>query len=436
MTGYSIIKIPKKVLFLLVLLLAYGCEDNKSIDKDGIYIDLYQGKSHLFVKGKPFEARGVAGSKYIGEASEIGATIVRTWDEFNAKEVLDSASANEMYVLLGIYLPKPSDDNDYTSDSFRDKQKKIITAIVNQFKNHPALLGWGVGNEIEVYPKDFQVWRRLNSFVRLVKEIDPNHPVTSVIAPFRKSILYSKLFLNDIDFLSVNTFGDIVDLEKKLNHPVLGWRRPVMITEWGTNGPWEEIEKTDWGSPIEKNSTTKAVIIKNRYKKYLTNNPDLDNLGSFIFYWGNIVQYTNTWFSIFSENGRKSQTYYTMQEIWGHSLAHNNPPVVSGIFINNKSAYDNIILSRGQDVFAKIWIIDPESDSLKYKWRLSKDNLIDDEYDRLMIGLEDENVTFKLNENKVEFNLSVTPGPYRLFVEVYDEGENYAYANIPFYVVD
>ena len=44
-----------------------------------------------------------------------------------------------------------------------------------------------------------------------------------------------------------------------------------------------------------------------------------------------------------------------------------------------------------------------------------------------------EQVDFILSKNNVSFKTNLENGPYRLFVEIYDSNNNYAYANIPFY---
>jgi hypothetical protein len=404
-------------------------------NKDGVYIDLYQGKSTVFRAGNPIEIRGVSGFNRISEAREAGANVIRTWDEKNAKAILDSALANHMYVMMGIYIPKPREGADFKDQKFIEAQFERIAEIVNAYKNHPALLIWGVGNEVELYPTDLTIWRRLNDFIKHVKSLDNRHLVTTMITPFRKTIFYSKIFLDDLDILSINCFGQIVQLEEKLGAPLLGWDRPIIISEWGTNGPWEELEKTKWGVPIEKNSSKKAEIISDRFEKYLGPTSQLNIIGSFIFYWGHIEQYTNTWFSIFSEGGERSEIFYTMKNIWKDNSDAILPPHVSGIHINGKSAYDNIFIKRNDLMNAQV-SIESSLDSLNYFWRVSKDNIIIEESDRLVSNLKDENLDFICDENMVQFNADMVGGPYRLFVEIYDQHNNFAYANIPFYVLE
>lgn len=411
------------------------CTKNRVQNKDGVYIDFYQGKSTVFIGEDPLEIRGVSGYDYIVEAKEAGANVIRTWDEKNAKAILDSAWANQMYVMLGIYIPKPREGADFDDQKFIDAQCERITEIVNIYKDHPALLVWGVGNEVELYPTDFMIWRRLNDFIKHIKSLDDKHLVTTMITPFKKNIFYSRIFLKDLDILSINCFGHLVQLEEKLNNPLIGWDGPVLISEWGTNGPWEELEKTQWGVPIEKNSTKKAEIVGERFQKYLSPGSKMNICGSFIFYWGNIEQYTNTWFSIFADGGERSEIYFTMKYNWKGENANKVPPQVSGIHMNGKSAYDDVYIKQNEEILAQVILMD-QLDSLNYFWRISKDNIILEDIDREISSLKDEEIDFIYEENHVQFIAEMEGGPYRLFVEIYDQNNNFAYANIPFYVLE
>ena len=425
----------KKIFVLLLFLPFNQCTNKNNLYKDGVYIDIYQGKSRVIKNGDVLDIKGVAGSKYVKEARMAGANVIRTWDEQHAQEILDSALVNNLYVLLGIYIPAPRHGYDFEDQEFIQQQKDRISSIVNRYKDHPALLFWAVGNEVEIIPKNYKVWIQLNKLVSHTKSIVPAHPVTTMIAPFRRAIFYSRLFLRDIDFLSVNCFGQLPDLERHINTPIFGWTGPVIISEWGTNGPWEELEKTKWGVPIEKNSTTKASIIKQRYYQYLHNQSSIDLLGTFIFYWGNKDQFTNTWFSIFSENGERSEVYYAMKEIWTGENNENKPPTITGLYINQKSAYDDILISSKDTLLANVEVSARCPDSLVYKWKILKDNIIIDEHDQLAFAVEAENVDFDSQFNRTRFIAGLDEGPYRLFVEICDKKNNFAYANIPFYIL-
>ena len=63
------------------------------------------------------------------------------------------------------------------------KQREHIRAVVEKYKDHPALLVWALGNEMEdPQGRNGAVWSQINNLARMVKEIDPAHPTMTVVA--------------------------------------------------------------------------------------------------------------------------------------------------------------------------------------------------------------------------------------------------------------
>lgn len=60
-----------------------------------------------------------------------------------------------------------------------------LTDFVNRYKNHPALLLWGIGNELELaITNDTVAWIAVETAAKLVRQLDPNHPTLAVISEF------------------------------------------------------------------------------------------------------------------------------------------------------------------------------------------------------------------------------------------------------------
>ena len=60
-------------------------------------------------------------------------------------------------VVGGIWLEhmRHDADYDYNDDEFINKQREKVVSLVKKFKDHPALLAWGLGNEVELHvPND------------------------------------------------------------------------------------------------------------------------------------------------------------------------------------------------------------------------------------------------------------------------------------------
>ena len=86
----------------------------------------------------------------------MGANTIRTWGcGSNTLSLLDSAQKNGLKVMLGLWLrhgrPGAEGDDDFnyvTNKKGKKKQYDDIMEWVKMYKEHPALLLWGVGNEV------------------------------------------------------------------------------------------------------------------------------------------------------------------------------------------------------------------------------------------------------------------------------------------------
>jgi endo-1,4-beta-mannosidase len=71
--------------------------------------------------------------------------------------------------------------NPYTDPTALAAEKLLLTAVVDRFKDHPAIAIWNLGNEPDLFawPPDDRTGREwIRTMKGLIKSIDPNHPVT------------------------------------------------------------------------------------------------------------------------------------------------------------------------------------------------------------------------------------------------------------------
>jgi hypothetical protein len=146
-------------------------------------VQIVDGK--LFVDGRPFQAKGVGYQPTpIGTwpSPEVRAFIysdptilardmallrgmnvntIRLWVEPPNEVLLDTCyngGVNPIRVIMGFWVPQGSDD-DYADPALRASVEAGYRAYVNRYKNHPAVLGWGIGNEVNlVYKGDMRDW--------------------------------------------------------------------------------------------------------------------------------------------------------------------------------------------------------------------------------------------------------------------------------------
>ena len=170
------------------------------------------------------------------------------------------------------------------------------------YKDHPALIIWAIGNELNHHATNPKVWDAVNKISKYIHEVDQNHLTTTTLAGIHKGLVDDiKERASDIDLLSVQFYADIVNLPKYIIET--GWEGAYMVTEWGATGHWE-IGKTAWDKPIENNSSVKADLYLERFNTAIEPYKD-QCVGSYVFLWGQKQERTPTWYGMFCQMGKK-----------------------------------------------------------------------------------------------------------------------------------
>ena len=204
----------------------------------------------------------------------------------------------------------------------------------------------------------------------MIHDIDGNHPTTTTFAGFSKENADDyKTYCTDFDFVSVQMYGDIINLQKRINDA--GYEGPYMVTEWGATGHWE-MPKTEWGIPIEQTSTEKSNSVKERWEKAIR--IDEENcLGSYIFLWGQKQERTPTWYGLFTEKNNEIAVIDVMHEAWTGVKADNECPTIENVLLAKQTRFDNVTLSPGTDVELTINANDPDEDIITMRIEILSD---------------------------------------------------------------
>ena len=436
----------KKILILLlgtILIISCGekaAENKQTNDVSNaskVVLKQSEGKFQLFVNNEPYFIKG-AGLEFgdIPSVKAHGGNSFRTWRTDNgqrpAMEILDEAQAHGLTVTMGIEVARERHGFDYNDQAAVQDQLERIKQEVIALKDHPALIIWAVGNELNLNYTNPKVWDAVNDISKMIHEVDPNHLTTTTLAGIaKKEIDLIKERCSDIDILSVQMYGDLPNVPKLIKE--YGWEGAYMVTEWGATGHWE-VPKTDWGAPIEEHSSLKAENYLKRYKMGIEADKE-QCIGSYVFLWGNKQERTPTWYGIFLPDGHETESVDVMHKIWTGTWPENRSPQISSYTLNGKTAYDNIKLDAKQTQVAEIKCIDHENDGLSYSWEIlpeSTDLQHGGDYEEKPAA---ENITVISKENgRLEFVSPEKKGAYRLFVYVDDGNNNAATANIPFWI--
>lgn len=425
-------------ILTLTIVLA-GCVKVNVLKKEQkVYIIKKESAYKLYKNNKPFFVKGASGFTYLDILARSGGNAIRTWDTDNIAAILDSARKHNLVVMIGFSLVDPEHDPSFYKEPLKvNRQFSAIKSIVNKFKDHPSVLMWCVGNELNfpnpLIPDKF--YPAFNKIVEMIHQDDPGHPVTTTVLNFsRRTIVCLKLRCN-IDVISFNIFNKITHLKRDLKKFAWFWDGPYLVTEWGVDGPWEGTEKTIWGAHIEATSTKKAEIYSTRYSVHMP----LDDgrfLGSFVFYWGNKQETTQSWFSLFDRNGYSSEAIGAMQYLWIKKPPRHRAPQINYMLVNDKGARDNILLSAGERAFAEVLLLRPDSAISKVAWEImqedwfKKKSASNTTYFKSLDGLILSSKGLRLN-----FIAPRREGPYRIFATIYDKYGNFSTCNTPVYVL-
>ncbi|MDX1429040.1 MAG: glycoside hydrolase family 2 TIM barrel-domain containing protein [Rhodothermales bacterium] len=386
----------------------------------------------LYRGGRPYYIKGVGGSEYLDRAVAYGANSVRTWGAHDAIAILDEAHRLGLTVVFGLWAGQERQGFDYDDAKSVEAQLERFREIVRTYKDHPAVLMWGLGNEVDLFYSDFKVWNALNDIAEMIHEEDPNHPVMTVTAGLDVAEVH---LIQDrapaIDIYGVNTYGGLLGIDRQFRR--FGWKGPYIVAEWGPDGHWE-VPKTAWGVPIEQTSSEKAKKYLQRYTEGIAADPQ-KCIGSYVFLWGQKQETTPTWYGVFLPGGYETEVMDVLQYVWTGSWPDNRAPAVTSLTIDGSSAYDDSYVVPRRTVTAKVDASDPEGEPLRYEWELLPESTdiraggdAESKPDALDISV------VKQSAGELTFRAPRLPGPYRLFSYVYDGHGNAATANIPFYV--
>lgn len=386
----------------------------------------------LMRDGKPYYIKGAGGTGYMSRIAAYGGNSVRTWDTKNGKQILDSAQKYGLTVLMGLPVTAERHGFNYDDPAAVKKQFEKVRAEVLKFKDHPALLAWGIGNELNLSYKNLKVWDAVNEIAKMIHKEDPNHPASTVLAGInKKEVDYIKANAKDVDILSINTYAGLTELPQQIAK--LGWEGPYMVTEWGPTGHWEGLE-TSWKAPIEESSSEKAAVYKRKYLYGIANDKD-KCLGSYVFLWGQKQERTPTWYGVFTEKGEESEVVDVMQFLWSGHYPENKAPHIYAFQLDGQMALNSVYLKAGGNYEAVVDAIDPDNDQLTYRFemlpeatKVGEGGDYEERPSAVSTGLK------PLGNGKVQLTAPTGKGAYRLFVYVTDGHNNVGTANIPFYV--
>ena len=403
------------------------------------------GTFTLLRNGEPYRAKGAgtASGEALGSASlellaASGGNSIRTWGVehleslVDGKPLLDRAHELGLTVTAGFWVQHVRHGFDYSDPGSIARQRAKLREAVLKYKDHPALLVWLLGNEMEAFEPNVEadvIWRELNHLAGIIKDIDPHHPVATAIAGADSAKIAGILeHYPNLDILGVNSYGNAPIVGQRLLG--LGWQGPYLLTEFGVGGTWE-TPSTSWNAPIEPDPSAKAA------ESYTAYTMDRDNnigrsFGSYVFFWGHKQEATSTWYGMFLPSGEKLPRVDAMAYAWSGEWPANRAPKLESL--ETPIAFTTV--APGTASYAAAVIVDREGDDLSYVWDIRGESA-----DR-RIGGDPEAappsypaaIVEGQGTPRITFNAPQRPGGYRVFVTAYDGHGGAVVHNLPFNV--
>jgi len=418
----------KHYLFSVILAFSFGWASAQAIKVEVVERD---GGWMLLRGGIPYAVNGAGGQKYLDDLVEIGGNSFRTWSLDNAQEYLDEAQKRGLTVLMGLWVQHERHGFDYNDEAAVAKQLDYFTRKVRELKDHPALLMWGIGNEVDLFYTNHKVWNAVQDIAEMIHREDPNHPTTTVTAGLhRQEVELVSKMAPDIDIFGVNTYGGLRQAVDSIDD--YGWDGPFLIAEWGPNGHWE-VAKTVWGAPVEQSSTSKAKSYAERYRMITSSK---NCIASYVFLWGQKQETTSTWYGLFTNDGDQTQPIDELHKAWKAKEPANRSPRVGefGLTLKGEKVKDNMLV-EGEVYDAFVKLVDPDDDKLKVTWSVvseSTDTKAGGDAESAPPAIP--GLIKRQNAEGVTFKAPSREGAYRLYMTASDRNGKTGYMNIPFYV--
>ncbi len=243
----------------------------------------------LFLGGEPFYIRGVNWNPvppggthpndldYSGFADrdielmqDAGINTIRTYERIEETAVLDKLHAAGIYVFSTVY-------------GWWQDDPSVVTARVNAVKDHPAIMGWVLGNEWnynQLYSdgqiSTEQARDQINAAAAYIKAADSEHPVVSIYGEV-DGLSEMVAAMPDIDMWGINSYrgishGDLFSTWESIAD------KPMFLGEYGADAYNADIGSYD----PESQAAATLALTQEIMNNYITDSGGV-TVGGFLF---------------------------------------------------------------------------------------------------------------------------------------------------------
>lgn len=381
--------------------------------------------------GQPLFIKGAGGDGDQTLLKKCGGNSIRTWGVDQFATTFPDAQKHGLTVAAGIWLEHESAQFSYSNLQQVQAQFETAKAAVEKYKDNPALLVWGVGNEMAGYKNggDPHVWKAVEAIAKMIHKVDPNHPAMTVVAEIGGQRVPSiNKYCPDIDIVGINSYGGGASVANR--YTAAGGTKPYIITEFGPAGAWETGHNS-WGAPNELTSTTKGDSYRATYEGSIASEQGKLCLGSYAFLWGHKQEATATWFGMFSPDNRRLEAIDVMSDLWSGHYPKVRCPQIQPLKLSRDHG------PAGSMIHAALSVSDSSPGELVADWSLQSDPGV------YITGGASQAKQTSLKQaitnaslTGADIKLPANKGGYWLYAEVKGPGNTAAIADAPIYCDD
>ncbi|MER7175275.1 discoidin domain-containing protein [Streptomyces mesophilus] len=387
-----------------------------------------QGNWQLTVDGSPYQVKGLTwgpsvadADRYMPDLRSMGVNTVRTWGtDASSKPLFDSAAAHGIKVIAGFWLqpgggPGSGGCVNYLTDTaYKNQMLDEFPKWVQEYKDHPGVLMWNVGNESVLglqncYSGDELEAQRnaytafVNDVTKKIHAVDPNHPVTSTDA-WVGAWPYYKRNAPDLDLYAVNSYDAVCEVKSAWEQG--GYSKPYIVTEGGPAGEWEVPDDIN-GVPEEPTDRAKAEGYTRAWN--CVKDHQGVSLGATLFHYGLEYDFGGIWFNLLPA-GEKRLSYYAVKRAYGADTSGDNTPPVIGRFDVEGDATK---VEAGRDLMLATQVTDPDGDALTYEVQVGSNYIDQNKYLTTMPHTD-------LGGGRLKVTAPDKPGVWKAYVKVKD----------------
>lgn len=363
---------------------------------------------------------------------EMGANTIRRYGvSIYDKNLLDVAAEHKMKVMYGFWFEP---DVDYLMDSNRVKQYiREVETTVALYRNHPAILTWGLGNETWGLMKHhftqpyltqvrLEYVKLLEYLARRIHQIDPVHPVMTASEHSNEltcELIELRNNAPSVDIIGVNSYylQQVSRLQKICQR--VDTTRPYLFSEFGPLGYWDEdfTRLTANKELVEDSDYEKSYLYGYEWSNFVHQNKGY-NIGGVAFCWSDRLEGTATWFGLTDQKSRKKPAYFKLEQVW-----KNTGPMLDTIpafYIEGPG----LKIEPGKYYPFKVWSRTGVPSTYRYKWLFRREEYLEE-----LPGLVREFEGGK----RILLKVPMEPSRYRLYLYV-TEGDKVLTHSFPIHV--